>query len=178
MNQHSVQRKGVVPPWRELFSFAYAKLWLFQNEPIGRTASVLTITRFFFDQLGFDQIVQGALNSAAGKLQISSDGVHGWPAVRSLPRTILQIHINGSRPMGKLIGRGGIDGVEITHGTSPYVLSMDLRRDALSGTSSAGVWSEPVPLGSSCSSISSSPGMVKQDRCLRTIFSSRVCLSA
>lgn len=157
----------------------YTGLMLFQNESIGGAAPILAITGFLFDQPCFDKIVQGTLDGAAGKLQISGDGVHGRPAVRSPSRTILQIHINGSRPMRKLIGRGSIDGIEITHGYSPYVLSMDLRRDAFSCASSTGVWSAPIPpRASRDSSESSSSCTVKQARCLRTIFSSKVCLSA
>jgi len=83
-------------------------------------ASVFPVPCFLFKEPGPDEVVQGALDGAAGKLQVGGDGVYRRPAVLSLPGTILEVHIYRPGPMRQLIGRGGINRSKIAHAIASF----------------------------------------------------------
>jgi hypothetical protein len=68
--------------------------------------------------------MQGALDGAAGELQIVGNRFYRGPAVRSFACPITKIYINSPRPMGKFIGRGSINMVEVAHGNLLSILSI------------------------------------------------------
>lgn len=90
-----------------------------QDEPVAAVAAIFSIAGLFLYQPSPDQIVQSTLDGAAGELQVSGNRPNGGPAVQASSRTVAKVHIDGSRPMGKLIGRGRIKMVEITHEIPP-----------------------------------------------------------
>lgn len=83
-------------------------------------AAIFTVPCFFLNESGSDEIVQGALDGATGKLQVRSDGVDGGPAVLSLAGAVFEVHIDRPGPMGKLVGRGGINCAEIAHENASF----------------------------------------------------------
>ncbi len=119
MNRTSVLEQAIAFPWRQIRLFVRIGSLIFQNEPVAGVAPVFPVAGFLFNEPRSDQIMQGALDGATGELQVGRNSLYCWPAVRPFPRTVAKIHINSSRPMGKLIGRGGIKMVEIAHGYPP-----------------------------------------------------------
>lgn len=57
--------------------------------------------------------MQGTLDGAAGELQVGGNRFYRGPAVSSFACPVTKIDINTPRPMGKLIGRGRINVVNL-----------------------------------------------------------------
>ncbi|KAF5053489.1 hypothetical protein DSECCO2_397870 [anaerobic digester metagenome] len=119
MNRTSVQLADGVSPWREIRLFAFFTVGLFfQNQPVAGIAAILPVARFLFNKPFLHQIIQGALDGAAGELQVGGYGLDRRPAIRTFSRTVTEVNINRPRPMGELIGRGRINVVKVAHGSS------------------------------------------------------------
>lgn len=73
MNRDWGQQKAKLPPWRHEFILPCTPssgFLLFQNQPIAGVTAVFPIAALFFNQSGFDQIVEGAFDGAAGEAHV------------------------------------------------------------------------------------------------------------
>ena len=121
MNRGSVQREDALPSWRTitvLQSGVLYYLWLtslgYQIVPIGSRASVLTVVRFFPDEVGVFQILDGPLDCATGEGQVPGNGVDAWPGNVILVLAVVQIEVDQLCPVRQV---HGVEEVQFSHPT-------------------------------------------------------------
>lgn len=94
--------------------------------------AVFSVACLLFDQSGLDQVVERALDCAAGKAEVGCYSIYCGPAVLPTACAVAKVHINRPRPVRELIGRSGIDMAKIAHVDLPHVFSAARRHMAFS----------------------------------------------
>ena len=76
-------------------------------------AAVFTPSLLLMKMAGLFKVGDGALDGAAGELQLLGDGADGGIASAFFVGTIPKVHVDGFRPVGQILR---VDGCKITHG--------------------------------------------------------------